>query len=84
VKRFYGQLVLKILARPVHVAGGMLALLASALILLQFVPQELLAPSQRKQIQMPIELPPAPRPNRPWRWRRRSRPRCTTASCSPR
>lgn len=59
VKRFYGQLVLKILARPVHVAGGMLALLASALILLQLVPQELLAPSQRKQIQMPIELPPA-------------------------
>ena len=58
VKRFYGGLVGKILARPLAITGGMVGLLATALVLIQFVPQELLAPSQRKQVQMPIELAP--------------------------
>jgi multidrug efflux pump subunit AcrB len=53
----------------------MVGLLATALVLIQFVPQELLAPSQRKQVQMPIELAPAHRPNRPWRRQSASR-RC--------
>lgn len=59
IKRFYGGLVGKILAGPGRVAAGMTGLLAGALVLMQFVPQELLAPSARKQIQMPIELAPS-------------------------
>ena len=57
VKRFYGRLVVRILAAPRMVVGGMVGLLALAVVGLQFVPQELLAPSARKQLQMPIELP---------------------------
>ncbi|MBJ7438025.1 MAG: efflux RND transporter permease subunit [Sphingopyxis sp.] len=59
IKRSYGGLVTKILARPVRIVGGMVGLLATALVLLQFVPQELLAASARKQVQMPIELAPS-------------------------
>lgn len=59
VKRAYGSLVVKILANSGRVAIGMAGLLAGALFLLQFVPEELLAPSARKQVQMPIELAPS-------------------------
>lgn len=59
VKRFYGGLVGKIMARPWMIAAGMAGLLGAALLALQLVPEELLAPSQRKQIQMPVELAPS-------------------------
>jgi multidrug efflux pump subunit AcrB len=59
LKRFYGGLVGKIMARPAMVIAGMVTLLAGAVLALQLVPQELLAPSQRKQIQMPVELAPS-------------------------
>lgn len=59
IKRFYGRFVGKILAHPIAVTCAMVCLLATSFVLIQFIPQELLAPSQRKQLQMPIELSPA-------------------------
>lgn len=56
IKKFYARLIVRILEMPGKVALGMAALLTLALVLIQFVPTELFSPSQRKQLQMPIEL----------------------------
>lgn len=56
IKKFYARLIVRILEVPGKVALGMAGLLALALVLIQFVPTELFSPSQRKQLQMPIEL----------------------------
>jgi multidrug efflux pump subunit AcrB len=56
IKTFYARLIVRILEMPRKVAVGMAALLAVSLMLIQFVPTELFSPSQRKQLQMPIEL----------------------------
>lgn len=62
IKRWYGGIVVKVLARPVAVAGGMVALLAGAILLMQAVPAELFPVSQRKQFQVPMEMAPGTRP----------------------
>lgn len=56
LKKFYARLIVRILEMPGRVAAGMAGLLAIALLLVQLVPTELFSPSQRKQLQMPIEL----------------------------
>lgn len=56
IKTFYARLIGRILKSPGKVALGMGGLLAVALVLIQFVPTELFSASQRKQLQMPIEL----------------------------
>lgn len=56
IKKFYARLIVRILEVPGKVALGMAGLLTLALVLIQFVPTELFSPSQRKQLQMPIEL----------------------------
>ena len=56
IKKLYARLIVRILEVPGKVALGMAGLLALALVLIQFVPTELFSPSQRKQLQMPIEL----------------------------
>ena len=56
IKKFYAKLIVRLLESPRKVALCMAGLLAAALVLIQFVPTELFSPSQRKQLQMPIEL----------------------------
>jgi multidrug efflux pump subunit AcrB len=58
LKRWYGRQVLHIVGRPATVGLAMLALLTGAVILNGFLPQGLLAPSDRAQVQIPIEIAP--------------------------
>ncbi len=56
--RWYGGHVRTLLHRPLPVLGAMLALLVGAGALLASLPSELLSPSARRQLQVPIELAP--------------------------
>ena len=58
IRTGYGRLSHKIVARPKVVIAGMTALLALALGLSTLLPQGLLPPSERTQLQIPIELAP--------------------------
>lgn len=58
LRRWYGRQVLVIVRRPTAVTLSMVALLAVAVVLNGFLPQGLLAPSDRAQVQIPIEIAP--------------------------
>lgn len=58
LKTWYGARVRAIVARPALVAASMAGLLGLAVIANGFLPQGLLAPSERPQVQIPIELSP--------------------------
>lgn len=58
VKTWYGRQVLHIVRRPAVVATAMVVLLGVAVGLNSLLPQSLLPPSERDQVQIPIELAP--------------------------
>lgn len=58
LRRWYGRKVLIIVGRPATVAVAMVALLAGATVLNGLLPQGLLGPSDRAQVQIPIEIAP--------------------------
>jgi multidrug efflux pump subunit AcrB len=58
VRSWYVSKVNWLLQRPLRVIGAMAALFIVAFVSFSMLPQELLAPSERKQIQIPIELDP--------------------------
>jgi multidrug efflux pump subunit AcrB len=57
IRRWYAERVRAILKRPVIISGAMTALLAAALALSSLLPSELFSASNRKQVQITVELP---------------------------
>jgi multidrug efflux pump len=58
VRDWYAVKVRIILRHPAAVAAAMFALLGAAVVASELLPTELLSPSARKQLQIPVELPP--------------------------
>lgn len=56
IRRWYVGRIAFILRRPAWVVGAMVVLLTTAICAASLLPVELLAPSARKQLQMPIDL----------------------------
>lgn len=64
LRRWYGRMVRHLVRRPLVVIAAMVTLLGVSLVGYVSLPVELLAPSERKQLQLPMELEPGTTPAR--------------------
>ena len=64
LRRWYGRMVRRLVKKPRVVVGAMALLLSGSLIAYAALPVELLSPSERKQLQLPLELTPGTTPAR--------------------